>query len=185
MTPVDPLGKRANPLPDPEKIAALAKLVDGAKAPMIWIGGGAVDAGPEILALAEKIGAPVVSFRIGKGVVDSRHPLGADHASAASSCGRQDRPADRHRHAARRAGGALGAGPGRAEDRAHRHRSGGDRRLTVNVPIVADAAEGTRALTAVGRATTTRRAPRPIARRRRTTGAAIEKAAAADVVSSR
>ena len=42
---------------------------------MIWIGGGAVDAGPEILALAEKIGAPVVSFRMGKGVVDSRHPL--------------------------------------------------------------------------------------------------------------
>jgi len=40
----------------------------------IWIGGGAVDAGPEILALAEKIGAPVVSFRMGKGVVDSRHP---------------------------------------------------------------------------------------------------------------
>ena len=30
---------------------------------------------PEILALAEKIGAPVVSFRMGKGVVDSRHPL--------------------------------------------------------------------------------------------------------------
>src|SRR6185503_4992215 len=44
-------------------------------APMIWVGGGAVDAGPEILALAEKIGAPVVSFRMGKGVVDSRHPL--------------------------------------------------------------------------------------------------------------
>ena len=62
-------------MPDPDKIAALAKLVDAAKAPMIWIGGGAVDAGPEILALAEKIGAPVVSFRMGKGVVDSRHPL--------------------------------------------------------------------------------------------------------------
>ena len=75
VTPMDPLGKRANPVPDPEKIAALAKLVDGAKAPMIWVGGGAVDAGPEILALAEKIGAPVVSFRMGKGVVDSRHPL--------------------------------------------------------------------------------------------------------------
>ena len=75
VTPIEPLGKRANPAPDPDKIAALAKLVDAAKAPMIWVGGGAVDAGPEILALAEKIGAPVVSFRIGKGVVDSRHPL--------------------------------------------------------------------------------------------------------------
>jgi thiamine pyrophosphate-dependent acetolactate synthase large subunit-like protein len=75
VTPMDPLSRRDNPVPDPEKIAALAKLVDGAKAPMIWIGGGAVDAGAEILALAEKIGAPVVSFRMGKGVVDSRHPL--------------------------------------------------------------------------------------------------------------
>jgi acetolactate synthase-1/2/3 large subunit len=45
VTPADPLGKRANPLPDPGKIAALAKLVDAAQAPMIWIGGGAVDAG--------------------------------------------------------------------------------------------------------------------------------------------
>ena len=75
VTTMDPLGKRENPVPDPDKIAALAKLVDGAKAPMIWVGGGAVDAGPEILALAEKIGAAVVSFRMGKGVVDSRHPL--------------------------------------------------------------------------------------------------------------
>ena len=71
VTPMDPLGKRADPVPDPEKIAALAKLVDGARAPMIWVGGGAVDAGPDILALAEKIGAPVVSFRMGKGVVDA------------------------------------------------------------------------------------------------------------------
>src|SRR5215510_14319167 len=58
VTPVDPLGKRADPSPDPEKIAALAKLVDAAKTPMIWVGGGAVEAGREILALAEKIGAP-------------------------------------------------------------------------------------------------------------------------------
>src|SRR3954468_24206865 len=75
VTPVEPLGKRANPVPDPDRIAALARLVDAAKAPMIVIGGGAVNAGPEVLALAEKIGAPVVAFRMGKGVVDSRHAL--------------------------------------------------------------------------------------------------------------
>ena len=75
VTPVEPLGKRATPVPDPDRIAALAKLVDGAKAPMIVVGGGAVEAGPEVLALAEKIGAPVVAFRTGKGMVDSRHPL--------------------------------------------------------------------------------------------------------------
>ena len=35
---------------------------------MIVVGSGAVDAGPEVLALAEKIGAPVVAFRTGKGI---------------------------------------------------------------------------------------------------------------------
>ena len=76
VTAMAPLEKLPNPVPDPARIAALAKLVEGAKAPMIWVGGGAQHAGKEILALAEKIGAPVVSFRAGRGVVDDRHPLG-------------------------------------------------------------------------------------------------------------
>jgi len=76
VTPQDPLPTFPNPIPDPEKIAALAKMMNEAKAPMIWVGGGASDASPEILALAEKTGAPVVSFRGGRGVVDDRHPLG-------------------------------------------------------------------------------------------------------------
>ena len=54
VTPMDPLPPFPNPTPDPERIAALAKLVDAAKAPMIWVGGGALHAGAEILALAEK-----------------------------------------------------------------------------------------------------------------------------------
>ena len=52
-----------------------------AKAPMIWVGGGAQHASAEILALAERIGAPVVSFRGGRGIVDDRHPLGLTVAS--------------------------------------------------------------------------------------------------------
>jgi acetolactate synthase-1/2/3 large subunit len=75
VTPQDPLPRRPNPVPDPEKVARLAALMNEAKAPMIWVGGGALDAGPEIKALAEKTGAPVVSFRGGKGVLDDRHPL--------------------------------------------------------------------------------------------------------------
>jgi acetolactate synthase-1/2/3 large subunit len=75
INPRDPLAPDAPPIPDPERIDALAKLVDAARAPMIWVGGGANAAGPEVLALAERIGAPVVAFRAGKGVVDSRHPL--------------------------------------------------------------------------------------------------------------
>lgn len=145
VTPIDPLGKREDPAPDPDKIAALAKLVDAAKAPMIWVGGGAVEAGAEVLALAEKIGAPVVSFRTGKGVVDSRHPLSLntvggfelwDKVDLLIGIGtRLDVPTARW--------GAAPAGlkTARIDIDPAEHR-----RLTVNVPIVADAAQGARAL---------------------------------------
>ena len=76
VSPQEPLPLHPNPMPDPEKIDALAKLLNEAKAPMLWVGGGAVHAAPEIQALAERIGAPVVSFRSGRGIVDDRHPLG-------------------------------------------------------------------------------------------------------------
>ena len=145
VTPVDPLGKRANPVPDPEKIAALAKLIGEAKAPMIWVGGGAVDAGREVLELAEKIGAPVVSFRTGKGVVDSRHALSLntvegfhlwDKTDLLIGIGsRIDVPLSRW------APSPAGLKVGRIDIDPIEHR-----KLPVGVAIVADAAEGTRAL---------------------------------------
>ncbi len=82
VAPVDPLPLVPKPIPDSEKIAGLAKLLDEAKAPLIWVGSGAIHAGAEIQALAEKTGTPVVSFRTGRGVVDDRHPLGLTIASA-------------------------------------------------------------------------------------------------------
>jgi acetolactate synthase-1/2/3 large subunit len=81
VTPQDPLPLFPAPPSDPEQIAALAKLLDQAKAPMIWVGGGAQHASAEIRALAERCGAPVVSFRSGRGIVDDRHPLGLSVAS--------------------------------------------------------------------------------------------------------
>ena len=47
VTPQDPLLPYPNPTPDPEKIEALAKLLDGARAPMLWVGGGALHAAAE------------------------------------------------------------------------------------------------------------------------------------------
>jgi acetolactate synthase-1/2/3 large subunit len=82
VTPQEPLPLLRAPEPDSEKLQALAKLVDAAKAPMIWVGGGAIHAADAIRALAERIGAPVVSFRSGRGIVDDRHPLGMTIASA-------------------------------------------------------------------------------------------------------
>ena len=43
---------------------------------MIMVGGGALEAGREVLELAELLQAPVVSFRSGRGVVASDHHLG-------------------------------------------------------------------------------------------------------------
>jgi acetolactate synthase I/II/III large subunit len=76
VTPQAPLPRHPNPVPDPGQIAQVAKLLNEAKAPMLWVGGGAIHAAAEIQALAEKLGAPVVSFRSGRGIVDDRHPLG-------------------------------------------------------------------------------------------------------------
>jgi len=76
IEPQDPLPLFPPPPPDTEKIAALAGLLDQAKAPMLWVGGGAQHASAEIVVLAERLGAPVVSFRGGRGIVDDRHPLG-------------------------------------------------------------------------------------------------------------
>jgi acetolactate synthase-1/2/3 large subunit len=64
------------PAADLAQVDALADAIRAAKAPMIFVGGGAVEAADEILALAERIGAPVVSFRRGRGIVSDAHPLG-------------------------------------------------------------------------------------------------------------
>jgi acetolactate synthase I/II/III large subunit len=63
------------PEPDAELIAAAAKALAAAKAPLIYVGSGAVDAGAEILALAERLQAPVVTYTGGKGVISDRHYL--------------------------------------------------------------------------------------------------------------
>ena len=75
IEPCDPLPLHPKPTLDTVKLAELAKAINAAKAPMIWVGGGALDASAEITALAERIGAPVGALRTGKGIVSSHHPL--------------------------------------------------------------------------------------------------------------
>lgn len=60
---------------DPTAIAKAAALLVAAKRPVIVVGGGALDAGPEVQALAERLKAPVISFRRGRGVIPTTHPL--------------------------------------------------------------------------------------------------------------
>ncbi|MEN3148885.1 thiamine pyrophosphate-dependent enzyme [Neorhizobium sp. IRAMC:178] len=64
----------ANPKVNPDAIKAAAEIFANAKNPLIMVGGGAVNAGQEIAALAEALNAPVTSHRSGKGVVSDDHP---------------------------------------------------------------------------------------------------------------
>ncbi len=70
------------PQPDPELIQQAATLIKNSKAPMIFVGSGAIEAGEEILELAETIDAPVVAFRSGRGIVSNSHELGLTMAAA-------------------------------------------------------------------------------------------------------
>src|SRR4029077_10318844 len=63
------------PAPDPDAIDKAAALLSTAQAPLIYVGSGAMEAGGEILALAERLQAPVVTYTGGKGVVSDRHYL--------------------------------------------------------------------------------------------------------------
>lgn len=61
--------------PDSALIDKVAALIDEAGFPVIYIGGGAMDAGAEIEALAERLGAPIVASDNGRGAVPDSHPL--------------------------------------------------------------------------------------------------------------
>ncbi|NUR13639.1 MAG: hypothetical protein HOQ20_17605 [Bradyrhizobium sp.] len=70
------------PQPDPDLVKQAAALIKASKAPMIFVGSGAIEAGEEILELAEMIDAPVVAFRSGRGIVSNAHELGLTMAAA-------------------------------------------------------------------------------------------------------
>src|SRR5881227_2077188 len=71
----DPEPPLPMPAPDEELIAQAAKLLAGAKQPLIYVGSGAAEAGAEVLALAERLQAPVTTYTGGKGIVSDRHYL--------------------------------------------------------------------------------------------------------------
>jgi len=72
--PVAPLAMPDAPV-DEEAVLAAAKLLGAAKRPLIVCGGGAQDAAAEVTALSAMLQAPVLGYRRGRGVLDSRDPL--------------------------------------------------------------------------------------------------------------
>ncbi len=63
------------PAIDEDALAAAARLLGGARRPLIICGGGAQDAALEVTALAHMLQAPVLAHRRGRGVLDGRDPL--------------------------------------------------------------------------------------------------------------
>lgn len=65
----------SHPAPDPDAIERAAKALGKAKRPLIYVGGGALNASQPIRQLAEMVQAPVVGYRTGMGIMDGRHYL--------------------------------------------------------------------------------------------------------------
>jgi acetolactate synthase-1/2/3 large subunit len=65
------------PRPDADAVERAARLLSEAKRPVIVAGGGVIgsEATAELRALAERLGAPVVTTWNGKGAIDETHPL--------------------------------------------------------------------------------------------------------------
>ncbi|GAA1795419.1 thiamine pyrophosphate-binding protein [Leucobacter iarius] len=63
--------------PDAASVAAAAELLAAAQSPAVLAGGGSRAAATELRALAERLGAPVVTTLNAKGVLDESHPLAA------------------------------------------------------------------------------------------------------------
>ncbi len=76
--PVELIGTAAlaDPCPvDEDAVERAAKLLGGAQRPMIVVGGGAQGAGEYVQRIAEMLDAPVMTGRMGQGVIDGRHRL--------------------------------------------------------------------------------------------------------------
>jgi acetolactate synthase-1/2/3 large subunit len=71
-------------------IEAAAKALLSARSPLIMLGTGAQDAGAEIAALAEAVGAPVAAFRGGRGAVPEDHPFSLSSYAAAKRWAKTD-----------------------------------------------------------------------------------------------
>ncbi len=63
------------PSPSEASLARAARILAAAREPLLVLGGGGKDAGREALALAERLGAPIVVTVNSKGSVPDRHPL--------------------------------------------------------------------------------------------------------------
>ena len=77
-----PLPRDAEPPLDENALERAADLLSAAERPLIFVGGGAQHAGEAVQRVAEYVQAPVIANRMGKGVIDERHPLSLGYPEA-------------------------------------------------------------------------------------------------------
>lgn len=83
---------RSRPRPAADDVERAAALLREARRPVIVAGGGVISAGAstELTALAERLGAPVVTTWMGKGSIDETHELAAQTVGdTGSGCGNE------------------------------------------------------------------------------------------------
>jgi acetolactate synthase-1/2/3 large subunit len=66
---------REAPAPAADAIEAAAARLAASERPLIWVGGGGRDTGPQLDALARALGAPVITTFNARGVLPDTHPL--------------------------------------------------------------------------------------------------------------
>jgi acetolactate synthase I/II/III large subunit len=82
VEPCSPLARLDPPPPEAARIEEAARVLAQSRSPMIFVGGGAIGAAEEVRALAERIDAPVVAFRSGRGILSDAHELSLTIAAA-------------------------------------------------------------------------------------------------------
>ncbi|HKN71494.1 MAG TPA: thiamine pyrophosphate-binding protein [Terriglobales bacterium] len=65
----------AAPATHRELVERACQLIEASRRPLLYIGSGAVEAGADLVALAERLNAPVATTIAGKGVFNETHPL--------------------------------------------------------------------------------------------------------------
>ena len=73
------------PEPPAEKIAAAAKLLTEAKHPLLYVGNGARGARDEIIALSERLNAPILTSALGKGIIPDSYKANMGSAGRVAS----------------------------------------------------------------------------------------------------
>ena len=72
---IEPYPLVAPNAPAPSVVNEAAALLQSAQRPLIVVGGGAVNAASEVMALAEQLNIPVINTVNGKGIMPASHPL--------------------------------------------------------------------------------------------------------------